>query len=723
MTSRTRDVSTDPAAAPASAAGASAGRRAALATRRARHGMSYRRSLVIGLSLLVLTTGLALTALAFHGVRSSTTALAHALFQEVSDHAVTKTREFVGRAEPVVRALGNLADLGLATGDPDRLARQLTAVLRANPGVSWVSFGDEAGAFVGAYRAPTGELRVNQSRIQPNGRTAMIEHDVLADGSWRLHRREDDSGYDPRRRPFYERAKAAGRLVWVPPYIFYEQSVPGVTCANPVYDSGGVLRGVLTVDFDLNTLSGFVQKQSVSPNSRLFVMSADGVLLAHPTERLAVLPGRRDRGDLLKVHEVGDPLLAAFDAQLRPEDRSTVGGGGGGGDRARQFELRHRGVDYFARSTAFAIDGQTTWIVGATAPRADFLAAARRASLLSLAASMCGVLLAMALAAFLARRVSGPILALTSFMRGVGAGDLSARANLRGAREFRELSDALNGMIADLRDRVRLRGALAMATEVQQKLLPARPPRADGLDVFGFSAYCDETGGDYYDYLLPDGRGDGRALFVVGDVMGHGIGSALGMAAARAILRSRLTTCDDLGHLLAALNEQLVPDMDGRGFITMLLWMIDPARRTARWANAGHDPAIVYDPHADRFDDVGYDGIPLGIEATAPFAEQTFGPLRPGHVVVLGTDGVWDTVNPAGEFFGKDRVRAIVRNRAADSAEQIAAAVRRELDAFRGRRPQRDDVTLVVVKVLSDDPAARVPPSPKRSDHRKPTPV
>jgi sigma-B regulation protein RsbU (phosphoserine phosphatase) len=676
------------------------------ATAPGRRGASYRRILVLWFSLLVLAFGLALSALVFHGARSSTTPLAHALFQEVSDHAVTKTRDFLGRAEPVLRALGNLSGLGLATDDPDRLSRQLTAVLKANPGVSWVSFSDEAGSFVGAYRAPDGALRVNQSHIGPDGRTAMVEHEVLPDGAWRLFRKEADSGYDPRRRPFYQRAKAAGRLVWVPPYIFYEQSVPGITCANPLYDpSSGALRGVLTVDFDLNTLSTFVQKLSISPNSRLFVMSADGVLLAHPTERLAVRSGRRDRGELLKVHEVGDPLLQAFDAQLQPEDRRAFGGA----DRARQFEFRHNGVDYFARATAFAIDGQTTWIVGATAPQSDFLASARHSSLVSLAASLGAVLVAMAVAVLLARRVSGPILSLATFMRGVGSGDLSARADLRGSREFRELSDALNRMIADLRDRVRLRGAIAMATAVQQKLLPARPPQADGLDVFGFSAYCDETGGDYYDYLLLDGRGDGPALFVVGDVMGHGVGSALGMAAARAILRSRAASCGDLGHLLTALNDQLVPDMDGRSFITMLLWTIDADRRHVRWANAGHDPAIVYDPHADTFDEVGYDGIPLGIESTAQFAEQTFGPLRPGQVIVLGTDGVWDTVNPANDFYGKGRLRDLVRARATDSAELIATAIRQDLDAFRARAHQRDDVTLVVIKVLGDDSETSTP--------------
>jgi sigma-B regulation protein RsbU (phosphoserine phosphatase) len=709
---------------PALAAGVGAPRRL--------RGISYRASLVLSLSLLVVATGLAVSVLAFRGAREMTTRLAHNVFQEVSDHAVTKTRGFLLRAVPIAQTLGDLSDLGLATDDPDRLARQLAVVLRANPGVSWVSYSNEAGGFVGAFRTRAGELRVNRSRIDPDGRTSVVEHDVLDDGSWRPFRTEADSGFDPRVRPYYVRAREAGRLVWPPPYVFYDQGVAGVTCANPLYDEAGKLCGVLTVDFDLDTLSRFVEELSVSRNSRLFIMTPDGTLLAHPANRPVAAKqaaaatragaGLRGRGELLTVRELSDPLLAAFDAQLAPGDRTP---GPGGADRARQFEFNHDGTAYYARSTAFTINGDLTWIVGAVAPQSDFLAAARRTSALSAGASLGAMLVAVAVAMVLARRVSGPILSLVSFMNGIGAGNLTGRPRLGGAREFRQLSDALDQMLHDLRDRTRLRSAMAVAMEVQQGLLPARPPNVRGLDVAGFSAYCDETGGDYFDYLVLDRHGDrlrpgdvtapdgpspgergaareGSGLLVaIGDVVGHGIGSALVMAGARGVLHSRATRCGHLGELMTHLNDELVPDLGGHRFITMLLWYLDPGRGTACWANAGHDPALVYDPHADRFEESGRGGIPLGIEAGHAYEEYAFGPVRPGQVFVLGTDGIWETVDDAGEFYGKGRLRDAVRAAAGGTAAEIAAAVRRDLDAFRGARHQRDDVTLVVVKACS----------------------
>jgi len=142
--------------------------------------------------------------------------------------------------------------------------------------------------------------------------------------------------------------------------------------------------------------------------------------------------------------------------------------------------------------------------------------------------------------------------------------------------------------------------------------------------------------------------------------------------------------------------------MPGR-FVTMLLWYMDPRRGDACWANAGHDPAIVYDPRDDRFAESGRGNIPLGIEPGLTYEEHAFGPVSAGQVVVLGTDGIWETLGPSGEPYGKRRLMDVVRAGAAGTAEQIARTVRRDLEHFRGPRDQRDDVTLVVIKVLPLD--------------------
>src|SRR5205085_6737699 len=135
-----------------------------------------------------------------------------------------------------------------------------------------------------------------------------------------------------------------------------------------------------------------------------------------------------------------------------------------------------------------------------------------------------------------------------------------------GSREFRQLSTALNQMIEDLRDRLRLRHSLDVAMQVQQRLLPSQPPRVRGLDVAGHSTYCDETGGDYYDFLILDEAAPDSVLLALGDVMGHGVAAALVMAGARAVLRDRADPKGGLAELMGRLNRLLAADHEGTRF-------------------------------------------------------------------------------------------------------------------------------------------------------------
>jgi serine phosphatase RsbU (regulator of sigma subunit) len=660
--------------------------------------MTYSAKLVLGACGLVLMTGGVITWVAHRAATAATERLAQSLFREASGHAVTHTRDYLLRAAPLVDTLRQLAGDALAMDEPEALARQLLAVLRANPGLTWVSYGGDDGAFTGAYRTPDGQMRINRSMIV-DGRSHLTEDDVLPDGARRTVRRDDDSGYDPRTRPFYVKARQRGQTVWLPPYVFYNQGVPGISCATPVYDQrSGALRGVLSIDFDLNSLSDFVSSLAISEHGRVFIFTADGVLLAKPGARWRGSSGQRGSGALPLIAEARDPLVRAFAGRGRA--LTTQPQAGGSGDLAFEFfPLRSDDTDYLASTTPFRVGDDQTWIVGAISPRSDFLADVWRSRTLAIAATTGALLAAMLLAALMARRVSGPVRSLVGFMRRVGDGDLDARAEFGTSREFRDLSNALNRMIADLRDRLRLRHSLNVAMEVQQRLLPSHPPVVPGLDIAGHSTYCDETGGDYYDFLVVDDAAPGKVLIALGDVMGHGVAAALVMAGARAVLRDRVADAGSLAEVINRLNRTLASDLDGSRFMTMHLAVVDTTTSTYRWASAGHDPAIMYDPAADTFEEHDEGGLPLGVLADADYEEYSRGPFGPGRVIVVGTDGIWEMPGPGGEQFGKDRLRAVIRRSAARSAGEIVDAIVSELANFRGACRPVDDVTLIVIKM------------------------
>jgi sigma-B regulation protein RsbU (phosphoserine phosphatase) len=310
------------------------------------------------------------------------------------------------------------------------------------------------------------------------------------------------------------------------------------------------------------------------------------------------------------------------------------------------------------------------------------------------------VLIVVVVALVISQRITSPVDKLVGAARQVAGGDFSAQVRIPNHDELGEMGQAFNAMVPQLQDSMRMRQSLALAMQVQQNLLPQRPPLIDGLDVAGTSLFCDETGGDYYDFLNLTKLGPDHLGVAVGDVTGHGIPAALLMATTRALLRSHAIHPGNLGGIMVDINEHFTADTLAGQFTTLFYAVLDAKQRTIRWSSAGHDPAIVYDPATDAFDELGGAGIPLGIDATATYEELSRNGLQPGEIIVIGTDGIWETRNGDGRPFGKDALRNLIRRHADCPADEIAEAITNALAEFRQSKPQEDDVTLVVIKIV-----------------------
>ena len=249
----------------------------------------------------------------------------------------------------------------------------------------------------------------------------------------------------------------------------------------------------------------------------------------------------------------------------------------------------------------------------------------------------------------------------------------------------------------------RVRQYLSLAMEVQQNLLPKTDPQVDGLDIAGKSIYCDETGGDYYDFLEVGNPAEGKIGVVVGDVSDHGIPSALLMATVRALIRQRCSSFGKIDQVVSDVNRQLAADVKDSGrFMTLFYTEIDKPNNSIRWVSAGHEPAMVYNPATDSFNDLnGGNNLPLGVFEDAEFEEKNR-ELVPGQVIIIATDGIWEARNPDGNMFGKDRIYQIIRQNASASANEIQNAVLESLEGFRKETKLEDDLTLVVIKIKAD---------------------
>jgi len=285
----------------------------------------------------------------------------------------------------------------------------------------------------------------------------------------------------------------------------------------------------------------------------------------------------------------------------------------------------------------------------------------------------------------------------TEVLERVTQGDLSRMVPVATRDEFGLIAAYTNAMIEALRHRIRLLSALKLAEEVQANLLPARPPDIPGVELAAASRYCEEIGGDYYDYIpLPEGA----VAVVVADVSGHGVDAALFMASARSFLLSQAQRFRGGSRLLRVVNRYITRDSGATGrFISLFFLEIRPAERRLRWIRAGHLPGWLYEPASGRFRALDGRGMALGVSEETQFPEYEHAGWEPGAVVVLATDGLVESRSPQGEFFGEERLQAAIRAEAGLPAAALRDRLIAQVEEFRGAARQEDDVTLVVAKL------------------------
>jgi sigma-B regulation protein RsbU (phosphoserine phosphatase) len=298
------------------------------------------------------------------------------------------------------------------------------------------------------------------------------------------------------------------------------------------------------------------------------------------------------------------------------------------------------------------------------------------------------------------RSITRPLNEIARVLKNVRYGRFDQKVRVVSNDEVGYVGDVINEMLHGLVERDRMRQSLELAKEVQQNLLPQNDLTFGDIQIAGRSIYCDETGGDYFDFIPLNGFGTEKIGIAIGDVSGHGIPSALLMATVRSSLRQRSAMPGDIGQILTDVNRQLVGDVEDSGqFMTLFYLMIDTRNKSLKWVRAGHDPAICYDPQIDTFYELGGRGVGLGVVEGFSYDKSERRDYKRGQILCLSTDGFWEARNPEGEMFGKERIYNIIRKNAPLNAGGIRNAVFNELSKFRQDAKIEDDITLVVVKL------------------------
>ncbi|CCQ72180.1 SpoIIE family protein phosphatase [Magnetospira sp. QH-2] len=508
--------------------------------------------------------------------------------------------------------------------------------------------------------------------------------------------------YDARDRPWYRNAISQRGIVWAAPYVDATSRALLLTVTQRVDGPDGKPLAVVAMDIPiLAILAGVRDSLELAEGTETYLVDLHP--RANETNGVRIIAHRAyESDDWRKVIRLGwldGPEGGQFTA-LR--DDMVFG-------RAGVRRLAYQGVDSL---WAYApIDDLNTYLL-LVVPFTDLVTETRNARelvhgeiailALWLAGLSLGLMLLVILISLLgARVITVPVRHLSSVAARLAAGDFTVRARVQSSDELGDLAHSFNDMVPKLADQLRLRRDLGLAEQVQRNLLPDQAPKQPGLEIAGRSLYCDETGGDYYDFLGPRELGPGRLAVSVGDVSGHGIPAALLMTTTRALLRAHAREASGPANLLDRVNRQLCRDASGGRFVTLFHIEAVTASDGApvlRWTSAGHGGVFLYNPREDIFLDLQGEGVPLGIVPESTCQDQGPRVLDPGCIVVIGTDGIWESLDPQGRAFGMDRLRDEVKKNAHLSAAQLLDHIQSATQNHRNGTPQKDDATLVIIK-------------------------
>jgi serine phosphatase RsbU (regulator of sigma subunit) len=220
----------------------------------------------------------------------------------------------------------------------------------------------------------------------------------------------------------------------------------------------------------------------------------------------------------------------------------------------------------------------------------------------------------------------------------------------------------------------------------------------DGFELGGAAFPADATGGDYFDFVrLPKGC----VGILIGDVCGHGIGSALLMAELRACLRAFAHSSLNVGEILTLVNNALVSDLEQDRYATLVLCRLHPLSRTLVYASAGHVPGYVLAANGAIKHVLDSTDIPLGLMPERLFANSQEVRLEPGDILALLTDGIIEAESPDQTQFGVERALEFIRQHRDQHAQEIVVGLHQAVRHFADGLPQEDDITAVICKSLN----------------------
>jgi phosphoserine phosphatase RsbU/P len=567
------------------------------------------------------------------------------------------------------------------------------------------------------------ELKVRDRYSVPN----RVSYELTQDGQ--LGKELASEPFDPRKRPFYKAAVAAGKPTWSQIFISFSRKILRMDALTPLYSENGEFRGVFSTEVTLAQISNFLKTLKISPNGKVFILERSGEIVASSTDEPPFVKTADSEKRLLAIQSQ-EPIIQKTTAQILAQFQTLDSI-----SAPQNFTFDLNGELQLVHIQPYQDRWGLNWLVAIVVPESDFMeqinANTRNTVLLSLAA--LGV--ALILGIITARAIANPILRLTQASKELADGNLDRRIDTKDFVEIKQietLEQSFNSMAAQLQesfetleDKVKERTAelaqanteisalnerlksdnfhmsneLDLIKEMQQLILP-KPEEIQAiqdLDIAGFMEPADRVGGDYYDVLYADGV----VTIGIGDVTGHGLESGILMVMTQASVRTlqEIKEADPV-RFLDTLNRTIYKNVQRMNSDKNLTLAILNYAEGIISISGQHEEILVVRKggQIERIDTIDL-GFPIGLDDDiAHLISQTTVELAAGDGVVLYTDGIPEARDIDRKFYGLERLCEVVSVNWHLSSQQIEQAVIDDLRGFIGEQKVFDDITLVILK-------------------------
>ncbi len=322
------------------------------------------------------------------------------------------------------------------------------------------------------------------------------------------------------------------------------------------------------------------------------------------------------------------------------------------------------------------------------------------------------IILSVATSHLISRKINLSVRLLKIGMTQLNQGNLDHQIPVVTDDELGELAGNFNTMTGSLKkyqserenlilekvEQDRMKKEFETARLLQNSLLPVAAPDVPYLEIAGVCRAADIVGGDYYDYIdLPDGK----LGLAIGDVSGHSMSAGILMSMAKSCIFNQVRISHGVEDVIHAVNHMTFASFNLKRMMTFLYAIFQDNGRTLNFASAGHHFPYLFRPKDGTLVELESISYPLGVREELTLQTRSVN-LFPGDLLVFYTDGIVETQNPGGELLGFDRFETAIRRLAPRTVDEILQGLLEMADDFRGDHPERDDCTIVVVRVRED---------------------